>query len=192
MLSCFEVILPNPHPIENPAVIKKKFQRKQLNDRAKLKTIETELSVDLKWKRNHRGLVSVCVCVCVCVQGRMAGGGMAVICLFALKSIPCFLLSILQVASFPRPPWQLALARLGQWEAMARNYRAGEKNIHVTLLPLSASLASGCDCVPLVDSTPSRPISSMVPPLPGWFLFWPVVLVVSLWSQQLVLKSLQS
>lgn len=58
---------PHPHPTENPAVIKKKFPRKQLNDRAKLKKIETELSVDLNWKRNHCGLW---VCVCTGQNGR--------------------------------------------------------------------------------------------------------------------------
>ena len=54
--------------------------------------------MDLKWKRSHGELVCVCVhvcvcvCVCVCVYvcaGQDGEGGMAVICLFALKSIPC-------------------------------------------------------------------------------------------------------
>ena len=42
--------------------------------------------MDLKWKRNHGELVCVCVCV---YTGQDGEGGMAVICLFALKSIPC-------------------------------------------------------------------------------------------------------
>lgn len=53
---------------------------------------------------------------------------------FCLHSnpFPAFVLSMSQVATFSRIPGSLAVARLGQWEAKARNWRAGEGKARVS------------------------------------------------------------